>query len=681
MPRRTIRGRTFDTRPDRVDYRDRPYRPRLVSLPEQFPSDELITEHFEEYASRLVLDQGEEGACTGFGLAAIVNYLQWRHSLETRESVACVSPRMLYQMALLYDEWPGEDYEGSSCRGAMKGWFHHGVCSERKWPYRTSRSGRMNPPVNGWLEDAAQRPLGAYYRVDKRSLVDMQSAIVEVGAIYVSSDVHNGWFLKSARELPIIELQAGETGGHAFAIVGYTPQGFVVQNSWGPDWGYHGFAVLTYRDWFEHGTDAWVAVLGAPVDIGQTRLPRTRSRVGLHELTQSQHRAATVRPATAIIDAPDTSPLSPEAAYELTAVLGNDGQPINQFLHLETATEAVAEVAFRLPRDWLQSRTTPRIAIYAHGGLNSENASIDRIRRLAPYFLANDIYPLFLTWRTGFLESVESILNDIAGEWAAAAESQLAAGWLDRIGDMLAEAKDRTIEVACERLLVKPVWSQMKQNAAAGTTPGGGLALIARHLTSLRREFRNLELSLIGHSAGSILLGHLLTRLAGRVPVSTCSLYAPACTVPFALRHFVPPVEQRVLAKENLCCDILTDERERADSVGPYGKSLLYLVSRALEDVHKTPLLGMEAAWPRGPRIEDQWHRSFDDDLKRWHKFVGRDMRPKCHGAERANVWDGVEMIPLAHGSFDNDIAVVEATLRRIRGGKLFAPVTNLHGF
>lgn len=680
MPRRTFRERTFDARPDRVDYRDRPYLPRLVNLPEQFPSAIVITKHFEEYSSKLVLDQGQEGACTGFGLAAIVNYLQWRRSLESKERVECISPRMLYQMALLYDEWPGEDYEGSSCRGAMKGWFHHGVCSEKKWPYGVTTRGKMKPPADGWLEDAARRPLGAYYRVDKKSIVDMQSAIVEVGAIYVSASVHDGWFLDATDELTIIEPRRGEAGGHAFAIVGYTPQGFIVQNSWGTDWGYHGFAILSYRDWFQHATDAWVAVLGAPVDIGQTRLPRTRSRVGLHELTQSQSRAAAVRIASATAAGTDTSPLSPEAAQEFTAVLGNDGQPINQFLHLETATEAIAEVALRLPRECLQSRTTRRIAIYAHGGLNSEAASIDRVRVMAPYFLANDIYPLFITWRTGFLESVESILEDIAGDWISA-EAPRARGLFDRLGEMLAEAKDRTIEAACERLLVKPVWSQMKQNAAAGADAGGGLSLIAKHLTTLRQDFRNLELSLIGHSAGSILLGHLLTRLAGKVPVSTCSLHAPACTVPFALRHFVPQVERRVLSKSNLFFDILTDERERVDSVGPYGKSLLYLVSRALEDVHKTPLLGMETAWPRGPQFEDQWHRSFDDDLKAWHNFVGGDIRPKRHGADRANVSDGVEMLPLAHGSFDNDIEVVDQTLRRIRGGRLIAPVTNLHGF
>lgn len=29
-------------------------------------------------------------------------------------------------MARRYGEWPGENYEGSSARGAMKGWHQHG---------------------------------------------------------------------------------------------------------------------------------------------------------------------------------------------------------------------------------------------------------------------------------------------------------------------------------------------------------------------------------------------------------------------------------------------------------------------------------------------------------------------------------------------------------------------------
>nr|MBC8291309.1 C1 family peptidase [Planctomycetota bacterium] len=290
----------LDVRPDRVDLRDREYQPALKSLPAVYPAPVAIAHYMPRY-SELILDQQGEGACTGFGLAAVVNYLYWSRSWRERlllaspessddfpepDSVAGASPRMLYHLARLYDEWPGEDYVGSSCRGAMKGWHRHGVCSDDLWPYVNSRGNAMFvPPGDGWQDDAALRPLGAYYRIKKESVSDIHAALYEVGAVYCSAAVHSGWNLtdwdanrKPAREvwapasqpnlkMPIIQPPppAEFKSGHAFALVGYNEHGFIVQNSWGDSWGYHGFAVLPYSDWAENGMDAWVSVLGAPV--------------------------------------------------------------------------------------------------------------------------------------------------------------------------------------------------------------------------------------------------------------------------------------------------------------------------------------------------------------------------------------------------------------------------------
>ena len=42
-------NRTFDARPDRIDFRDLPYRPRLVSLPDQYPAPNVIKAYFPKY--------------------------------------------------------------------------------------------------------------------------------------------------------------------------------------------------------------------------------------------------------------------------------------------------------------------------------------------------------------------------------------------------------------------------------------------------------------------------------------------------------------------------------------------------------------------------------------------------------------------------------------------------------
>ena len=114
--------------------------PPLRSLPPQWPTEDRIKKYLPPY-EKFVLDQGEDGACTGFGLAALINYVRFAQSVEAgTDAPERVSTRMLYHLARKYDEWPGEDYEGSSCRGAMKGWFHHGVCSESLWPYTDKRA-------------------------------------------------------------------------------------------------------------------------------------------------------------------------------------------------------------------------------------------------------------------------------------------------------------------------------------------------------------------------------------------------------------------------------------------------------------------------------------------------------------------------------------------------------------
>ena len=77
MPTTRLNGRALDVRPDRVDLRDYSYRPPLVSLPDAWPPRNWIRDVLPAYCKgEMVLNQCSDGACTGFGLAAVVNYLE-----------------------------------------------------------------------------------------------------------------------------------------------------------------------------------------------------------------------------------------------------------------------------------------------------------------------------------------------------------------------------------------------------------------------------------------------------------------------------------------------------------------------------------------------------------------------------------------------------------------------------
>ncbi len=264
--------------PDRLDLRDRPYQPVVQVIP--------VAAMQPRYALP-VLIQGDCNGCTGFALASVVHHLL--HASGRKASEVPASPYMLYSMARRYDEFPGNpDVDiGSSLRGAMKGWYKHGACAAALWSDLKMPTAPVKDTSKDWWLDAVRRPLGAYYRVDTRSVTDMHVALNETGILYASAICHSGWDkgngIKTAKgqywQIPAQKGQPDD-GGHAFVIVGYTSAGFIIQNSWDTIWGSGGRAILSYEDWLDNAMDCWVAQIGVVTDlhleIAQSPTLRTR---------------------------------------------------------------------------------------------------------------------------------------------------------------------------------------------------------------------------------------------------------------------------------------------------------------------------------------------------------------------------------------------------------------------
>ena len=232
-------------RQDAPDFRDFTYQPALIKLNASLPVPQNLN----------IRDQGQEGACTGFGLAAVIDRL----IKESKRKDTTVSARMLYEMAQRYDEWSGEDYDGSSCRGAIKGWYNMGVCQQALYPYDKEDNSGFTVAA---AKDARNNTIGAYYRLGGR-ISDYHAALSEAGAIFCSANVHQGWN-EVDQESAKLPFSKETQGRHAFAIVGYNDKGFWVQNSWGKDWGKDGTALWTYEDWMFNIQDAWVFRMALP---------------------------------------------------------------------------------------------------------------------------------------------------------------------------------------------------------------------------------------------------------------------------------------------------------------------------------------------------------------------------------------------------------------------------------
>lgn len=622
--------------PDKIDLRDRPYLPPVAIAPSPI---------LEPKIQILVLDQGDTNACTGFALASVLYHLQHsarQHSSQRQTRHLPVSPFMLYSMARRYDEFPGDCQvdAGSSLRGAMKGWYKHGACAEALWPSEHMPSNPVKKMADDWWLDAVRRPLGAYYRVDTRSITDMHVALNEVGILYASAVCHSGWDTghntKSKSLLSSIEGPAWwnipakkadpDDGGHAFVIIGYNRDGFIIQNSWGKGWGSGGRAVLSYEDWLDNAMDCWVAQLGVVTDLHLqiAQSPTLRLRDGKVQLASDPSlRKREISPF--IID------------MENNGRLSNTGD----FRTQDADIEALVNLHLGAARTaWGLSKNEPvDIAIYAHGGLTSEGDAAATAAKWIPALYDHKIFPIFLMWETDLMSTLQNRLED------------LLKGQPRPTGGMLDDLKKWWNE-RLEKLLASPgslIWGEMKQNAEAISTTadsGGAKLYNACQRSPYFANPSKVRLHLIGHSAGSILHSHVVERLGGAGwNFESVNFMAPAVRIDTFQEKVVPAIKSGKVKRYNQFH--LIDEMERKDAtckpILGYSRSLLYLVSQSFEKGQVTPILGME---------------------KYFNQIITPQKLPNTH------TWiaPGNESKSTTHGGFDDDDTTMSSVIALIRG-------------
>jgi hypothetical protein len=156
------------------------------------------------------LDQGQTPACTGFSTA---------QKLVTRypmiKSADNSLGMKLYGEAKKYDDWPGEDYDGSSVLGAMKAAAALGLIKSYHWGF---------------------------------SLDDAILALGYSGGGVAGINWYQDMFHPDTNG--IIKPTGGLAGGHAILVNGVDlKRGLVrLHNSWGKDWAISGEAFMSIQD-------------------------------------------------------------------------------------------------------------------------------------------------------------------------------------------------------------------------------------------------------------------------------------------------------------------------------------------------------------------------------------------------------------------------------------------------
>lgn len=156
-----------------------------------------------------VLDQGFTAECIGY---AGHKYLT---AGPTRNVSFPLTPTQLYKLSQQNDEWPGDDYEGTSVRGLFKTLNKLGFVSGYSWTW---------------------------------DVETMMAHVLTVGPVVVGTKWFDAMVYPSMQG--VIHPVGRDLGGHAYLIIGGNrDKGLCrVLNSWGPGWGQNGRAWISFED-------------------------------------------------------------------------------------------------------------------------------------------------------------------------------------------------------------------------------------------------------------------------------------------------------------------------------------------------------------------------------------------------------------------------------------------------
>lgn len=168
-----------------------------------------------------MIDQGSEGACVGFG---------WTNELRAKPvPVKFPNPEQfaigIYKQAQKIDEWPGENYSGTSVLAGAKICRSLGYIGEFRWAF---------------------------------GIDDVIDTLVTSGPVVLGIPWYESMY--ETRPSGLIDIGGKKVGGHCILATGYSPkQRFMkeglttfevvrLRNSWGPEYGVNGNGWIKVED-------------------------------------------------------------------------------------------------------------------------------------------------------------------------------------------------------------------------------------------------------------------------------------------------------------------------------------------------------------------------------------------------------------------------------------------------
>jgi Papain family cysteine protease len=191
-----------------------------------------------------IQDQGSTGSCVGWASADGV--LRWHFVkaglITTSEEL---SPRFQWLAAKETDQFNTRpttfvEAEGTSLKAALDVARKFGAVKDAVLPFGSGQLYRGDAKT--FYAIAAQLKIGMYFNLG-HEVESWRAWLAQKGPILTRLNVDSTW-QKATQTKGVLDRYKPQTakGGHAVTLVGYTPETFIVRNSWGTGWGDRGFA-------------------------------------------------------------------------------------------------------------------------------------------------------------------------------------------------------------------------------------------------------------------------------------------------------------------------------------------------------------------------------------------------------------------------------------------------------
>lgn len=199
----------------------------------------------------LVEDQRYMSSCTG---NAIVSGYELMTKRLYPDAAVDLSRLFVYYNARIYEDTVTWD-SGASISNGLRGLSVYGVCKESLSPYAYSKL-LIEPSQEAYAE-ALHRKITKYERVV--SINDALDAINNNYPVVAGIDIFESFF-DLTKDKSIVSEGNVSAGGHAVLLVGYdsTKRHFIVENSFGKNWGDSGYFYMPFDYYSEYMLEQWI---------------------------------------------------------------------------------------------------------------------------------------------------------------------------------------------------------------------------------------------------------------------------------------------------------------------------------------------------------------------------------------------------------------------------------------